>query len=626
MRGYKPAKEHKSMKIGVGKGDITAFYENAAMLGYAMFHHIMKDVETPLYARAFVFENDNTKIGFVNCELGFITPSLKRGVLKALNKYHPEYGYSNENLLICAQHTHCAPGGYSHYALYNTAVPGFITEVYEKIVGGIVDSIIAAESNKRNGKICIGQGSFEPETTISFNRSIKAYNRNKDIEPLSFENRHLAVDRNMKLLKILDENGVELGSINWFAVHATSLSNNFYRVSSDNKGYASRFFEEEKQAANSDYLAVFAQGNCGDVSPKWIYNPKHSFQRGNYEGKFQDDLKSAKYSGQLQFRKALEISDSISNSIKDDVSTEEIDAGNRLDAGLMYVDFSSIDIDPGFTGGQENCVTSPACMAVSMLEGSKYDGPGMHPVVGFGARGLSKVYRFTEKYIIRNKERKEIALRKHKAQGVKNIALESVTHRVFMAKHVSRFIIPGFLDETIRNMKIFDVKGAYDSRPWTPQILPLQMIRLGSIAICAIPFEITTVAGKSLQESLENSLIDKDGIEHVILCPYSNAYSGYITTNEEYQAQMYEGGHCVFGQWSLNALQQKFAELSEQMQKDQADRILPKDIIPPDFTEEEIDKIKHFESLTARKEIIRQHKKQKRHSRHIKQMNKKVLK
>ena len=54
------------MNIGVGKGDITAFYENAAMLGYAMFHHIMKGVETPLYARTFVFGSVTSKIGFVN--------------------------------------------------------------------------------------------------------------------------------------------------------------------------------------------------------------------------------------------------------------------------------------------------------------------------------------------------------------------------------------------------------------------------------------------------------------------------------------------------------------------------------------------------------------------------------
>ena len=90
------------MKIGRGKGDITAFYKNAAMLGYAMYHHIMKEIETPLYARTFVFESDSGKVGFVNCELGFITPSIKRGVIRQLDRYHAEYGYNETNLLLSA--------------------------------------------------------------------------------------------------------------------------------------------------------------------------------------------------------------------------------------------------------------------------------------------------------------------------------------------------------------------------------------------------------------------------------------------------------------------------------------------------------------------------------------------
>jgi len=606
------------MKIGRGLGDITAFYKNAAMLGYAMYHHIMKEVESPLYARTFVFENDYSKVAFVNCELGFITPSLKKGVLRVLDKYHSEYGYTEENLLMCAQHTHCAPGGYSHYSLYNMAIPGFIVEVYDKIISGIVDSIVNAESNKKQGKVLIEKGFFEPETTISFNRSIKAYNRNKDVEPLPFDQRHMAVDRSMTLLKMVDEEGNDMGTINWFAVHTTSLSNNFYRVSSDNKGYASKYMEKDKKHQDKDYLGIFAQGNCGDVSPKWVFNPKHAFQRGKYEGKYHDDLKSAKYSGHVQFEKAKEISDSIKVDQKN--STDDIDSA------LTYVNFSAIDIDPKHTDGVEGCVTSPACMGVAMLEGSKYDGPGMHPVVGIGARGMSRSFKMAERIFVRNEERKQAIQRKRKAQGVKDIALESVTHRVLGAKHARKFIVPGFLDETIRNLKLFDIKGAYETRPWTPQIMPLQIIRLGNIAICGFPFEITTVAGYRLQATMEDSLVGKNGIEHVILCPYTNAYSGYITTNEEYQAQMYEAGHCVFGQWALNALQYQFAELAEQFLRNEDKRVLQKDIIPPDPTEEEIEKLKHFVSLTARKEQKRVSKKDKRNSKHAKRMNKRVLK
>lgn len=604
------------LQIGVGKADITAFYKNAAMLGYAMFHHVMEDIETPLYARAFLFKNNETNIGFVNCELGFITPALKNGVLKKLNEEYSELGLTAENLLICAQHTHCAPGGYSYYSLYNTAIPGFIVEVFEKIVNGIVDSIVLASKNMVEGNVYLSQGKFEPETTISFNRSLKAYNRNKDVEPLPFSKRHLAANRNMTLLNIVDSQGNELGSINWFAVHTTSLSNNFYKVCSDNKGYASKYLERAKSNASKDYVGVFAQGNCGDISPKWVHNPKLPFTRGKYEGQYPDDLKSAKYSGHLQYQKAEKIINEIPKT------SEAI--GSRLDSAILYVDFGAIDIDNKFADGQNDCVTSPSCMGISMLEGSHHDGPGMHPIIGSAAKILSKWYKLNQKLFVRDPEKIAAYKRKYKAQGVKNIALESVTHRVFMAKHARRFFLPSFIDETIGNIKHFDTQGAYETRPWTPQVLPLQIVRLGNIAICGLPFEITTVAGYRLQKTLEDALIGQDGYEHVILAPYSNAYSGYVTTTEEYQEQMYEAGHCVFGQWTLNAVQQEFHGLAKQMLASKENRNANEAILPPDFTQEELNKIKHFESAYAKKQKRKAAKRTKRLKRHEEKMNKHI--
>ena len=255
--------------------------------------------------------------------------------------------------MINAQHTHCAPGGYSHYPLYNTSIPGFIIEVYEELVDGIVTSILDAEKNKRTGKIYFGNGSFEPEIPVSFNRSIKAYNQNKDVEKVSYENRHLAVDRNMDLLKFVADDGTPIGSINWFSVHTTNLPNTFLRLCSDNKGFAATYFEEDMFSTNPNFHASFAQGSCGDVSARYIYNPKLSFQRGKYEGKYSNDLKSSQYNGQLQFDKAKQIFQ--------DTKTEN-DCGSELDCGILYVDMGHVNIEPKFADGQDGCLTSPACM------------------------------------------------------------------------------------------------------------------------------------------------------------------------------------------------------------------------------------------------------------------------
>jgi neutral ceramidase len=115
------------------------------------------------------------------------------------------------------------------------------------------------------------------------------------------------------------------------------------------------------------------------------------------------------------------------------------------------------------------------------------------------------------------------------------------------------------------------------------------------------------VASWRLKKTLEDALKGKD-IEYVILCPYSNEYNGYITTNEEYQLQMYEAGHNVFGQWSLNALQQKFTELAEEFIKVKEDRNTETGVHPEIFTEEELKKQSYFHSRRSR----RMHRKEKK--------------
>jgi neutral ceramidase len=136
-------------QVGTGRGDITAFVKGVGMLGYGIYYNTMESVETPLTARAYIFmdEKREKKICFVNAEIGFITIAIKKGVLKDLERKHPEFRYDEDNLMLTAQHTHSGPSGFSYYGLYNISTPGFSMEVYRMVVDGIVASIVAAEQN-----------------------------------------------------------------------------------------------------------------------------------------------------------------------------------------------------------------------------------------------------------------------------------------------------------------------------------------------------------------------------------------------------------------------------------------------------------------------------------------------
>ena len=565
-------------EIGTGVSDITAFKKGIGMMGYGMPFNIVKDVETSLSARAFVVKAASLKkVVFVNAEMCFITMSVKIGVVKRLQEKYPQFGYTIDNVLLTAQHTHSGPGGYSHYAFYNLTIPGFVSEVYEAIVNGIVAAIVQAESTLQPSNIYLNTGFFEPHLEVAFNRSIKAFNSNPEVSKIDEDKTHLAVDREMTLLRIDGSNGEKRGMINWFGVHTTSISNDNHKICYDNKGYASNFFEEDlrSDAQHKNFLAIFAQGPTGDISPNYIWDEKKKWTRG----KFDDDFESARYNGKLQYEKAKEIYET---------ATKNEPLKTEIDYALMYVDFSNVQPAVEFTNGQI-VQTGSSCHGVSFAEGTA-EGPSVLPPLAFVMRLLArsvKNYEFLKANFISEVEKNKI-YNKYKVQGKKDIMFETGVGKIFGLQEIKNMPLPSFVDKGLASIKKQHREGALKA-PWTPEVLPLQIIIIGELAIAAIPAEITTVAGWRLRDTI-HSVLKQRGINKVILAPYANAYSGYITTYEEYQHQAYEGGHTVFGEWTLAAYQTKFKELALQMLKKTEDRKIDTSVKPVEFSKEELSK------------------------------------
>lgn len=73
------------------------------------------------------------------------------------------------------------------------------------------------------------------------NRSPSAYLNNPSEERSKYK---YDVDKEMNLLKFVDEEWGSVGSFNWFATHGTSMSRTNSLISGDNKGAAARFMED----------------------------------------------------------------------------------------------------------------------------------------------------------------------------------------------------------------------------------------------------------------------------------------------------------------------------------------------------------------------------------------------
>ncbi len=559
-------------KIGRGKAEIKSYEEGLGMMGYGRSFNVVKGKATDLFSRCLCIEHQTSKkrVYFINVEMCFITSHLKRTVIAKLNQINPSGNYSGENMLFTAQHTHSAPGGYANYPLYNFSIPGFRQSVFDAFLNGIIESVLKSEKNLQTAVMKIGKGEFEPDMDVAFNRSLKAYNQNKDVNPLLPTQTHLAVNRQMNLLRFETESGEELGLISFFGVHTTSVGNKVLKICSDNKGFASKMMEEEK---GGDFIAIFAQGVAGDISPNF-----HGKGKKWPRGKFKDEIKSAEFNGELQYIKAKEIFKEAKTEIKGDIDT-----------AMAYYDFANVIVKPEFADGREDAYTVPACHGVAFFLGTPVDGKGMPAAIAGFAKSIAngvKAKEMWEAKHTKDKALRDKILRKYHAQGKKHILLESGEGRIFGTDDVKNFFLPDWVDGALGEMKRAHARGALGEKPWVPHILPLQIIQVGNLAVVGFPGEITTVAGKRIQQLMEKELKTK-GIEHVIIASYSNAYMGYVTTFEEYQVQCYEGGHTVFGQWTLGAFQTKFQQLAQEFCKTPEQRDY-QGVIPPEFSEKEM--------------------------------------
>jgi neutral ceramidase len=487
-----PCAANQSFQVGAGLYDITGPAAELGMMGYAMVDQKTAGIHQRLRSRAFVISSpcNGKRAVFVSADLGQIFQSVKQQVME---KLAARYGtlYTDANVMLSATHTHSGPGGFSHYALYNLTILGFDKQNLDAIVDGIFQSIVRAHDNLALGSIRIASGDL---LNASINRSPEAYLRNPSTE----RSQHTYdTDKRMTLLRLQTDTGTEVGLINWFAVHATSMGNDNLLISGDNKGYASYLFEKLKSTnytAARTFVAAFAQSNEGDVTPNI---------HGGTNGGGANDFESTELSGRKQYDLARTLYDS---------ATQKLTGG--VDFRHTYVQMDAVQVAPAYTDGVTR-TTCEAAIGDSMLAGAE-DGPG------YGSEGST-------------------------CEDIKN------TWGVFNCT---------FFTTACQGEKPITLEtGTMTPYPWTPEVLPLQVMRVGNLALVGVPFEMTTMAGRRLRKAVQAKLAPA-GVTEVVIAGLANAYAGYLVTREEYAKQDYEGASTHFGPWTLAAVTQESEKLA----------------------------------------------------------------
>jgi neutral ceramidase len=537
-------------QVGWDKQQIKITPKGYAMFGYGQSSHRAYEQRTALFARSFSIVDQQHRLIICCLDLGCITHAMRSQTVERLIETLGS-AFDENQLVLMATHTHSGPGGCGYEALYNMPTPGFVPEHLTAIVEAIVLSIQNAIASEQDTEIFLGTQHFPEQTPVAWNRSIKAYNRNPEVQPRTEAETHLALNREMQLIGFYREQQLQ-SFISLFGVHATCLGNSLNAYDGDNKGYAAVFSEQALiEQGIQNPVTIFAQATSGDVSPH--FHGKDQLKIRN-KIKGEQEYQYAQQNGRYQSELAL-------TALQSNIPKNLHKVEGKIDAVLSYVDLSNIEIPDEFAAGQKHAKTSQPCHGTAFFAGTPVDGLGAPKVLIKGMQFLADQFR-------RQKTKHSKAAdfadyqQLYASQGPKQILLEAGAKKI-LGQPIG--FPPSILDPLIAEMNRQVKVGAIQQSPLVPSVVPLQIVRLGQLALICCPGEFTTIAGQRVVETVQQVFLNQSDIERVWLASYCNDYMGYVTTYEEYQQQAYEGGHTLFGQWTLAACQSKFKDLAKQL-------------------------------------------------------------
>lgn len=509
--------------VGVGRADITGPVVEINLMGYADPKQVGSGLRQRLYSRAFIVGDvDKPADRFIYLVLDTQSgdTALRYGIISALKELGSAYSaYGHHNIAVTGTHSHSGPGGWLNYLLPQITSKGFDRQGYRAIVEGAVLSIKRAHESLQPGYLGVGSTHVRG---ANINRSLYAYLANPEEERARYNcsaEDDGSVEKDLTLLKFQRvSDGKNIGVLTWFPTHGTSMLGNNTLITGDNKGVAAYLFEESvrrEQSAADDFVAGFSQANVGDTSPNvlgaWCEDgsgqmcsfenstcsngkAEHCHARGPFFRKNDSGAASCFEIGRRQFEAAKGLYD-------------DLNANSKPVRGTWVKSFHTFHNMSEFTFQLPNgsvARTCPAALGYSFAAGTS-DGPG--------------VFDFTQ----------------HDGDP-------SNTSPVWQV--VSRFLkAPSDDQRECHGAKpiLLDVGEVFRPYHWTPNVVDVQVFRVGQLVIIVSPGEASTMVGRRWKDAVSKEYLALFGEEGPALPPVvvlggpANSYTHYITTEEEYR-------------------------------------------------------------------------------------------
>eukprot|EP01043_Picozoa_sp_COSAG02_P036303 COSAG02_NODE_2650_length_8327_cov_247.925620_1_plen_867_part_00 len=536
--------------VGVGKADVTGIIAQSTMVGFADPEQIAAGLHTRLWARAFVALDDSdpleNRVAFVSADIGMPAQAVRLEVARRLGEVYTDGRYSARNVGFSVTHAHAGPAGYFQYMLFDTMSMGFINQTFEAITGGIVQAIVQAEGSLAPGTLSLGRADVSDG---GYNRSPTSYLLNPHAERSMYATDH---DDEMTLLRLAHRGSgdvnTDIGMFSWFAVHPTNMNRSNTLVSADNKGLASWQFERWATSRRPHqnmppFVAAFAQGNQGDISPNvgefepgalCVGGPNEGLPCEPFSSTCQDELgvpsvelciaRGPAPGGEI-FGSTRIIAERQFLAARQAWNTAvELPQPSRFGYVHQFVDMESVVV-PGV--GR----TCRAAMGYSFAAGTT-DGPGTALIASRG-QGMTEGTPLWD--LIRD-------------ILIVLLSTSPPTAEDYACHAPKPVLLPtGFMDIPYA---------------WHPSIIDVQMLRIGELVLLMAPSEFTTMAGRRLRRAVADALrANGMAAPQVVIAGVSNVYTHYVVTPEEYEAQRYEAASTLYGKHTLAAYIMKFTEL-----------------------------------------------------------------
>ncbi|KAI0505936.1 Neutral/alkaline nonlysosomal ceramidase [Xylaria bambusicola] len=547
---YEPSKQEWALPLGangdeyllgVGKADITGPCVEINLMGYADPNQIGTGLRQRLYSRAFIVADPSSpsdRFIYLVLDTQSGDTAVRYGILSGLQQLGPEYAdYGHHNLAVTGTHSHSGPAAWLNYLLPQITSKGFDQQSYRAIVDGALLSIKRAHESLAPGYLSVG-------TTKVFganiNRSLFAYLANPEDERAKYNissEDDGSVEKDLTLLKFQrSSDGKNIGVLTWFPTHGTSVLGNNTLISGDNKGVAAYLFEKsvvDDDTAAEGFVAGFSQANVGDTSPNVLgaWCEDGTGQMCSFENSTCSDGRSQKCHARGPFFRANDEGTSSCFEIgkrQFEPAKKLYDEMNQASTpirGKWVKSFHTFHSMSNFQFELPNGTevsTCPAALGYSFAAGTS-DGPGAFDFTQHNGNPntTSPVWQVVSG-ILKSPNKEQIA-----CHGAKPILLD-----------------------------VGEVSTPYE---WTPNVVDVQAFRVGQLVIIVSPGEATTMAGRRWKNAVameaEARFSSEENAESpvVVLGGPANSYTHYITTEEEYSIQRYEGASTLYGPHTLAA-------------------------------------------------------------------------